>query len=89
MLKTIDKYVRQNRNIVLVGHGFGEDPAVLSALEFDFQASVISILDIANIAIELQMNRSTLGRLLGELECLKSSRGLQMQEMTHISLYEP
>jgi DNA polymerase III epsilon subunit-like protein len=76
MLKTINKYVRQDRNIVLVGHGFGEDLASLCSLGFDFQASVISILDTANVATELQMNRSTLGRLLGELGCPRSSTRL-------------
>jgi DNA polymerase III epsilon subunit-like protein len=76
VLKTINKYVRQDRNIVLVGHGLSEDLAALSSLGFDFQASVISILDTANIATELQMNRSTLGRLLEELECPKSSARL-------------
>jgi hypothetical protein len=77
MPKTISKYVRQDGNIVLVGHGFGEDLAALSSLGFDFQASAICILDTANVFTELQMNRSTLGRLLEELGCPKSSASLR------------
>jgi DNA polymerase III epsilon subunit-like protein len=75
MLKTISKYACQDRNIVLVGHGFGQDLAALSSLGFDFQASVIGILDTANVATELQMNLSTLGRL-EQLGCPKSSARL-------------
>jgi negative regulator of sigma E activity len=37
---------------------------------------VIGILDTANITSELEMDRCTLGRLLGELECPKSSTRL-------------
>jgi hypothetical protein len=76
MPKCIDKLVRRDRNIVLVGHGFGGDLAALSSLGFDFQTSVIGILDTANISSELGMERSTLGRLLGDLECPKSSARL-------------
>jgi hypothetical protein len=73
MLECINKLVRRDRNIVLVGHGLGGDLAALSSLGFDFQTSVIGILDTANISSELEMDRCTLGRLLGELECPKSS----------------
>ena len=76
MLECINKLVRRDRNIVLVGHGFGGDLAALSSLGFDFQTSVIAILDTANITSELEMDRCTLGRLLRELECPKSSARL-------------
>jgi hypothetical protein len=77
MLKTISRYACTDQNIVLVGHSFSKDLATLSSLGFDFQAPVISILDTANVAIELQMNRSTLGRLLEELGCPKLSARLR------------
>ncbi|KAE9376118.1 hypothetical protein N431DRAFT_464173 [Stipitochalara longipes BDJ] len=71
MLKCINKLLRRDRNIVLVG-----DLAALCSLGFDFQTSVMGILDTANISSELEMDRCTLGRLLGELECPKSSARL-------------
>ncbi|KUJ08111.1 uncharacterized protein LY89DRAFT_349939 [Mollisia scopiformis] len=75
LLRNFFGVVRRDRNIVLVGHGFGGLTA-LSSLGFDFQTSVIGILDTANLSFELEMDRSTLGRLLGELECPKSSAKL-------------
>ncbi|KAH8820755.1 hypothetical protein F5884DRAFT_850001 [Xylogone sp. PMI_703] len=76
MLKYINKLIRRNRNIVLVGHGVSEDLAVLTSLGFNLKTSIISILDTANVAFELGISRSTLGRLLDELECPKSTARL-------------
>lgn len=53
MLENIERCIYRDRNIVLIGHGFGGDLAALSSLGFDFEASVISILDTVNIATEL------------------------------------
>jgi hypothetical protein len=76
MLKCINKLIFRDRNIVLAGHGVSGDLAVLTSLGFDFQTSIISILDTTNIAFELDKSRSTLGRLLDELECPKSTARL-------------
>lgn len=76
MLECINKLVRRNRNIILVGHGFAGDLDALNSLGFDFQTSVIGILDTANITSELDMCRGTLGRLLEKLGCPKSSARL-------------
>jgi hypothetical protein len=76
MLKCITKLICRDRNIVLVGHGLAGDLAVLTSLGFDFQISIIGILDTANRASELEINRCTLGRLLDELECPKSNARL-------------
>jgi hypothetical protein len=76
MRRCIDKLVPRDRDIVLVGHGFSGDLDALSSLEFDLETSIIGILDTANITYELEMDHSTLGRLLGELECPKSSARL-------------
>jgi hypothetical protein len=69
MLEYINKLVRRDLNIVLVGAGG-------PLLGFDLQTSVISILGTANTTYELEMDLYTLGRLLGELECPKSKARL-------------
>lgn len=70
MLTAIEKHVdRRDRNIILVGHGFSSDLAALRALGFNFEASVIGILDTSNIANELQMQNFSLVRLLDKLKC--------------------
>lgn len=76
MLQCINKLICRDRNIVLIGHGVSGDLAALSSLGFDFQSSIIGILDTTNIAFELQISHSTLGRLLNELECPRSTARL-------------
>ena len=76
MRRCINKLVPRDRDIVLVGHGFGGDLDALNSLGFDLETSIIGILDTANITYELEMDRSLLGQLLGELECPKSSARL-------------
>lgn len=89
MLHCINKPIRRDRDIVLVGHGFAGHLAALSSLGFDFQTSVIGILDTANITFELEMETCTLGRLLGELQCPKSSSRHKMLETMQILPCEP
>ena len=73
MLNAMNKHVsRPDRNIILVGHGCERDLAALSSLGFNLKASVVDILDTANIASELQMKGLSLGRLLDKLKCPKA-----------------
>lgn len=77
MLSKINDCLRmhQNRNIVLVGHGFSSDLAVLKALGFDFQENmVITKLDIYILAQKLQMGEFSLGNLLLKLKCHCNSK---------------
>lgn len=69
MLSCIDKLICRNRKIVLVGHGVQAEMAVLTALGFDFQPSIIAILDTSYISFELEISPCSLGRLLNVLEC--------------------
>jgi hypothetical protein len=61
-------HIYQNRNIILVGHGFANDLAALKALGFDFQKNqVIEKLDTYLLARDLQMGHLTLKNLLMEV----------------------
>jgi hypothetical protein len=48
MLDSLEQLLDQDRNLVLVGHGFSEDLLVLISLGFDLKTSVVGLADLRN-----------------------------------------
>lgn len=71
MLECLNRTIPRDRNIVLVGHGFGHDLQALYPLGFDLETSVLGLFDTFEIAKKLGMptGRLGLGCLLEDLGC--------------------
>lgn len=70
LLKSIESLMPRSRKIVLVGHDVSHDLRVLKHLKFDFQTSVIGIIDTLWLANQVLSTHSrTLKDLLGEFQC--------------------
>ncbi|CZR56760.1 uncharacterized protein PAC_06649 [Phialocephala subalpina] len=74
MLERLNKTISRDRNIVLVGHGFGMDLQALHSLDFDLETSILGLFDTFDIARKLQMPRHSLGCLLEDLGCCNVNR---------------
>ena len=70
MLESIESVIPRSRKLVLVGHDISHDLRALKHLNFDFQTSVVGILDILWIATRaLATYPRGLGDILNEFEC--------------------
>ena len=69
LLENINSVIPKSRNVILVGHSIKGDLNALKALGFDFEASLVGVLDTCRIAGEvLELWHLTLGELLTELQ---------------------
>jgi DNA polymerase III epsilon subunit-like protein len=69
MLRNIESLIPKSRHVVLVGHDIRNDLHAMRSLNFDFPASIISILDTSRITRELDVTVSSLTDLLEVFQC--------------------
>jgi hypothetical protein len=68
--KYLNSIVSRSKEIILVGHAVDNDVDCLEALGFDYEASVVAILDTQKIAVQTSIFRhAALHELLEELQC--------------------